>query len=132
MAKTMTTTTAEDGGDKSGKQKSRDEEDKLLKAASSQRMNTAARRSVFCFPCPKAERDAIRVLVHCCKEEKAHLAVRVCEHQPQSKFTMTLSFWDTFKQLETYPPRKAANLAKLLAHLVDAKGCLGIGVMKRC
>ena len=47
-----------------------------------------------------------------------------------------LTFWDCFKQLETYSVRKVANLAKLMAHLVgtsaDKRGsCLTIGVLKR-
>ena len=89
-----------------------DDGDGLLSLASSQRMNTDARRSVFCVvmgsaDCddafeklvrggmlkPKAERDVVRVIVHCCGEEGAynpfyeHLAVRVCEYQGKSKFT---------------------------------------------
>lgn len=45
---------------------------------------------------------------------------------------MTLTFWDAFKQLESFPVRKVANLAKLLAHLIgSADKCLNIGVLKR-
>ena len=86
------------------------EDDTLLAIASSQRMNTDARRSIFCIimgstDCddafeklvragllkPKAERDVIRVIIHCCGEEKAynpfysHLALRVCEYQHKSR-----------------------------------------------
>ena len=86
------------------------EDDTLLALASSQRMNTDARRSIFCIimgstDCddafeklvragllkPKAERDVIRVIIHCCGEEKAynpfysHLALRVCEYQHKSR-----------------------------------------------
>jgi hypothetical protein len=47
-----------------------------------------------------------------------------------------LTFWDIFKQLETFSVRKAANLAKLLGHLVgglskNGNKCLNIGVLKR-
>lgn len=43
-----------------------------------------------------------------------------------------LTFWDIFKQLQTYSKRKVANLAKLLAHLVGGNTkCLTIGVLKR-
>jgi nucleolar MIF4G domain-containing protein 1 len=134
------------------------EEEKLLALASSQRMNTDARRSIFCIvmgssDCndafvklaraellkPKNERDVIRVLVHCCGEEKsfnpfyAHLIMRVCEYQPKSKFTLMLSFWDIFKQLESFSDRKAANLAKLLATLLigTKEKYLTIGALKR-
>ncbi|KAL3817524.1 hypothetical protein ACHAXA_003697 [Cyclostephanos tholiformis] len=132
-------------------------EDILLVLASSQRMNTDARRSIFCIvmgstDCddafeklvrggmlkPKIERDVIRVLIHCCGEEKAynpfyaHLATRCCEYQAKSRFTLMLTFWDAFKQLETFSARKVANLAKLLAHFVgSAEKCVNIGVLKR-
>ncbi|KAL9180389.1 hypothetical protein ACHAXT_008359 [Thalassiosira profunda] len=137
--------------------KTQTEEDGLLTLAASQRMNTDARRSIFCTimgsaDCddafeklvrqgllkPKAERDVVRVIVHCCGEEKAfnpfyaYLALRVCEYQHKSRFTLMLTFADAFKQLEACSVRKAANLAKLMAHLVGAQGkCLTIGVLKR-
>ena len=134
------------------------DEEKLLALASSQRMNTDTRRSIFCIvmtssDCndafvklsraellkPKNERDVIRVLVHCCGEEKsfnpfyAHLIMRVCEYQPKSKFTLMLSFWDIFKQLETFSDRKTANLAKLLAKMLSGTNekYLTIGALKR-
>ena len=141
------------------KQSSRknESEDSLLALASSQRMNTDARRSIFCIimgstDCndafeklvrsgmlkPKVERDVIRVIVHCCGEEKAYnpyyayLAIRCCEYQAKSKFTLMLTFWDAFKLIDGYNIRKVANLAKLLAHLIGASNkCLTIGVLKR-
>ena len=132
-------------------------EDCLLALASSQRMNTDARRSIFCIvmgstDCddafeklvrggmlkPKVERDVIRVLIHCCGEEKAYnpfyayLATRCCEYQAKSRFTMMLTFWDAFKQLDTFSARKVANLAKLLAHFVGGdEKYVNIGVLKR-
>ena len=135
-----------------------EKEDKLIALASSQRMNTDNRRAIFCIIMgstdyddafeklvragmlkPKVERDVIRVLVHCCGEEKAfnpfygYLAMRVCEYQRKSNFTLTLTFWDTFKQMDTFPVRKVANLAKLLALLVGGRDgqYLNIGVLKR-
>jgi nucleolar MIF4G domain-containing protein 1 len=133
------------------------DEDELLALASSQRMNTDARRSIFCIIMgssdfddafeklvrqgmlkPKVERDVIRVIVHCCGEEEAfnpfyaYLAIRCCEFQPKSRFTLMLTFWDVFKQVETFSERKVANLAKLLAYLVGGNSkCLTIGVLKR-
>jgi nucleolar MIF4G domain-containing protein 1 len=141
----------------SSKKVLRENEDILLALASSQRMNTDARRSIFCIvmgstDCddafeklvrggmlkPKIERDVIRVLIHCCGEEKAYnpfyayLATRCCEYQAKSRFTLMLTFWDAFKQLDTFSARKVANLAKLLAHfMVSADKCVTIGVLKR-
>ncbi len=116
---------------------------KLLKLAAAQRMNTDLRRSIFCIimgsdDCQDAfeklvrnrflkgmnEREVVRVIVHCCGTEKvynpyyAHLANRICEFQTNCIFTFKLTFWDSFKQFESMKSRKAANLAKLLAHLM--------------
>lgn len=120
-----------------------EENEALLKLASKYRMNTDRKRSIFCIvmgseDCDDAfeklcrgsmlqnrsERDACRVLLECCGNEKAynkfygHLAERMCEYQPQCKFSFQLAFWDLFKQFETIDARKAANLAKFLYHLV--------------
>ena len=149
--------TTEGNRSKSSSKKSSNKEDSLLALASSQRMNTDARRSIFCIimgstDCndafeklirsgnlkPKAERDVIRVIVHCCGEEKAYnpyyafLATRCCEYQGKSRFTLMLTFYDVFKMIDTYSVRKIANLAKLLAHLIGSSDkCLTIGVLKR-
>lgn len=109
-------------------------EDGLISLASSQRMNTDARRAIFCIvmgssDCddaseklirrgmlkPKAERNVIRVVVHCCREEKAfnpfygYLILRICKYQAKSRNATMLSFWDAFKQLESYSARKVAT-----------------------
>mmetsp|Transcript_4480 Transcript_4480/g.8598 ORF Transcript_4480/g.8598 Transcript_4480/m.8598 type:complete len:936 (-) Transcript_4480:876-3683(-) len=116
---------------------------KLLKLAAKQRMNTDLRRNIFCIimgsdDCQdafeklvsgnllkgKSEREVVRVLVHCCSQEKvynpyyAHLANRICDYQNKCKFTFQLTLWDYFRQFNDMKPRKAANLAKLLAHLI--------------
>jgi nucleolar MIF4G domain-containing protein 1 len=116
---------------------------KLLKLAAKQRMNTDLRRSIFCIimgsdDCQdafqkivrasllkgKSEREVVRVLVHCCSQEKvynpyyAYLAVRICEHQSKCKFTFQFTLWDTFKEFKGMKARKAANIAKLVAHLI--------------
>ena len=131
------------------------EEEGILKLASRQRMNTDTRRSIFCIimgseDCDDAfeklvrggmlknhtERDTVRVLAECCGNEKtfnpfyAHLASRICDYQPKCKFTFQLSFWDTFKQFNKMKPRKAANLAKLLFHLVAVHRSLRLNVLK--
>ena len=131
------------------------DEEEMLKLASKHRMNTDVRRSIFCIimgsaDCDDAfeklvragmlknrsERDTVRVLTECCGNEKAfnpfysHLAARICDYQPQCKFTFQLSFWDTFKQFDTLKLRKAANLAKLLFHLVAVHRSLKVNVLK--
>jgi len=128
---------------------------KLLKLAAKYRMNTDVRRSIFCIIMGSAdyedcfeklvragmlknrsERDTVRVLMEICGKEKAynkfysHLAQRICEYQMQCKFTFQLAFWDAFKQFDEMKPRKAANLAKLLFHLVVTANCLKLNVLK--
>jgi len=120
-----------------------EEDEALLKLASKFRMNTDRKRAVFCIIMGgtdiedtfeklcrssmlqnRSERDTIRVLMECCGNEKSynkfygHLAARICEFQPQSRFTLQLAYWDIFKQFDSVGARKAANLAKLLFHLV--------------
>lgn len=55
---------------------------------------------------------------------------RLCEYQVQCKFTFQLAFWDAFKQFDEMKPRKAANLAKLLFHLVAVSNALKLNVIK--
>jgi len=147
--------TAANDVNSSSKSQSEKEEDRLLVLASKYRMNTDLRRSIFCIimgsaDCEdafeklvragmlkgKAERDVIRVLIECCSQEKsynpyyAHLASRICEYQPSCNFTLRLTYWDAFKQFDSMKPRKAANLAKLLAHLVRNGRGLNLNVLK--
>lgn len=130
-------------------------DEKLLQLASEYRMNTDARRSIFCIimssaDCEDAyeklvragmlknrmERETVRVLIECCGNEKAFnkfyalLAGRICEYQPQCKFSLQLAFWDMFKQFDNVKMRKVANLAKLLYHLVAEHGALKLGMLK--
>jgi nucleolar MIF4G domain-containing protein 1 len=133
-----------------------DEHDEtLLKLAAKHRMNTDARRSIFCIimgssdfeDCfeklvragmlkNRMERETVRVLLECCISEKtynkyySHLAGRICEYQVQCRFSFQLAFWDTFKQLDGMAPRKVANLAKLLFHLVVVHNSLKLNVLK--
>jgi nucleolar MIF4G domain-containing protein 1 len=123
--------------------KNSEQDDQLMRLASKYRMNTERKRAIFCIimggsDCEDAfeklcrgdmlknrsERDTIRVLMECCGNEKSynkfygHLASRLCEYQPQCQFSFQLAFWDIFKQFDSMGVRKAANLAKLLFHLV--------------
>lgn len=119
------------------------EDEELIKLASKFRMNSDRKRSIFCIimggtDCEdtfeklcrssmlqnRGERDTVRVLMECCGNEKSynkfygHLASRICEYQPQSKFSLQLAYWDAFKQLESMSIRRVANLSKLLFHLI--------------
>ncbi|CAM9588117.1 unnamed protein product [Sphacelaria rigidula] len=117
----------------------------LMELAARQRMNTDVRRSVFVAivgssDCEDAlekilklnlkgaqEREIARVIVECCCQEAsynpfyAHLAERACDRQPQLRFTFQVAFWDALKTLEDGAARRAASLARLMAHLVIRK-----------
>jgi nucleolar MIF4G domain-containing protein 1 len=134
---------------------STEEDEKLLKLAAKYRMNTDIRRSIFCIimgsaDCDdsfeklvrggmlknKSERETARVLMECCGNEKSYnkfysfLASKIIDYQQKCKFTFQLAFWDTFKQFESLKARKAANLAKLLFHLVVVHRSLKLNVLK--
>lgn len=131
------------------------EKQRLLELASKYRMNSDTRRSIFCIimgstDCDdcfeklvrsamltsKSERETVRVLMECCGNEKtynkyyAHLASRICEHRPSSKFTFQLAFFDSFKQFESMSLRKAANLSKFLFNLIVDHNILKLNVLK--
>jgi nucleolar MIF4G domain-containing protein 1 len=132
-----------------------EEDNVLLQLAAKYRMNTDTRRTIFCIITGAAdyedcfeklvragmlknrnERDTVRVLMECCGTEMtfnkfyAHLAARICDYQPQCKFTFQLAYWDAFKQFDEFKPRKVANLAKLLYHLVAVHKSLKLNVIK--
>lgn len=135
----------EDDDDAEGRGKQRDEESRLLKLAEKQRMNTDVRKKIFvaimgasdCFDAyerllqlhlkEKQEREIVRVLLHCSGQEKKFnkyylvLADKLCEMDQRYKFTFQLAFWDIFKQIDTYKPRKLYNLAQMLAGLIISK-----------
>jgi nucleolar MIF4G domain-containing protein 1 len=119
--------------------------DEYMALAKKHRMNTDARRSIFCLLLSSEdyldafqkitkldlkgpqERDIILVLLYCCGMERTfnpyymHLAVHFCGVSHHLRFSFQTAFWDRFKQLHSTPPREAANLATLLAHLVGTK-----------
>jgi nucleolar MIF4G domain-containing protein 1 len=130
---------------KASDSKNAGENETLLKLAVKYRMNTDRKRSIFCIimsgeDCEdvfeklcrssmlqnRSERDTVRVLMECCGNEKSynkfygHLAHRICEYQPQCKFSLQLAYWDAFKQFDSMGVRKAANLARLLFHTAVA------------
>jgi nucleolar MIF4G domain-containing protein 1 len=142
-------------GDMTGPKGDVENDVRLLQLAAKYRMNTDARRTIFCIVMGsidfedcfeklvraemlknRSERDTVRVVLECCGHESsfnpfyAHLAARLCEYQPQCKFSLQLAFWDIFKQFDSLKPRKVANLAKLLFHLVAVHNVLRLNVIK--
>ena len=141
---------AKSGGDLEKQPNEEDENnEKLLQLATKLRINTDRKRAVFCIimggtDCDdvfeklcrgsmlqnRSERDTVRVLIECCGQEKSynkfygHLAARLCEYQPQCKFSFQLAFWDVYKQFDSMSARRSANLAKLLFNLVSVHNCL--------
>ncbi|KAJ3092289.1 suppressor of glycerol defect [Quaeritorhiza haematococci] len=142
----------------------------LLKLARQQGMNTDVRRSIFvvlmssedCLDAferlnklglkDKQEREIVRVLIHCCGQEKTYnpyyaiVGQKFCEYQHGFKITFQYAFWDALKELDggesakglssafgsTEGPgtvRRVSNLAKMLTHLVMA-GSLSLSVIR--
>lgn len=130
--------------EKDSKAQQRSEEARLLRLAEKQRMNTDVRKRIFvaimgaadCLDAyerllqlnlrEKQEREIVRVLLHCCGQEKKFnqyylvLADKLCEMDPRYKFTFQLAYWDVFKQIETLAPRRLYNQALMLAGLVTS------------
>ncbi|GMI65051.1 hypothetical protein HRI_000174400 [Hibiscus trionum] len=129
------------------------EAQKMLELAAKQRMNTDARRAIFCvimsgedyidafekllrLDLPgKQDRDIIRVLVECCLQEKVFnkyytvLATKLCEHDKNHKFTLQYCLWDHFKELDSMPLLRSMHLAKFMAEMV-ASFTLSLAVLK--
>ncbi|XP_050365805.1 uncharacterized protein LOC126784386 [Argentina anserina] len=129
------------------------EAQKLLQLAAAQRMNTDARRAIFCIIMSgedyidafeklrrldlhgKQDREIMRVLVECCLQEKVFnkyytiLASKLCEHDKNHKFTLQFCLWDHFKQLDTMQLSRSLHLAKFVAEMV-AKFTLSLAVLK--
>lgn len=129
------------------------ETQKMLQIAAAQRMNTDARRAIFCIIMSaedyldafekllrldlpgKQDREIIRVLVDCCLQEKVFnkyyttLASKLCEHDKNHKFTLQFCLWDHFKDLESMPLTGSMHLAKFVAEMV-ASFTLSLAVLK--
>ncbi|XP_039299729.1 nucleolar MIF4G domain-containing protein 1 [Nilaparvata lugens] len=115
---------------------------KLLDLAKKQRMNTDARRNIFCILMSAEdyldafekllklglkghqEQEMFNVIMHCCIQEKtynpyyAYLVARLCTCN--RKFVMMFQYhlWDRFKELKDLKRFQITNMAKLLAHLL--------------
>ncbi|GKV07591.1 hypothetical protein SLEP1_g19342 [Rubroshorea leprosula] len=129
------------------------EAQKMLQLAASQRMNTDARKAIFCIIMSgedyidafekllrldlpgKQDREIIRVLVECCLQEKVFnkyytiLASKLCEHDKNHKFTLQYCLWDQFKELESMPLLRSMHLAKFTTEMV-ASFNLSLAVLK--
>ncbi|KAG9160417.1 hypothetical protein Leryth_008809 [Lithospermum erythrorhizon] len=129
------------------------ETQKMLQLAAAQRMNTDARRAIFCvimsgedyidafekllrLDLPgKQDREIIRVLVDCCLQERVFnkyycvLASKLCSHDKNHKFTLQYCLWDRFKNLESMELVRSLHLAKFVAEMV-ASFSLSLAVLK--
>lgn len=125
----------------------------LLRLAAAMRMNTDARRAVFCVvmgseDCVDAlekllrlglrgdsEREVVRVAVECCLQEAAwnpyyaHLLARLAAAGRAHRVTLQFCFWDQLKELPAAGVRRLTNLARLGGALV-AGGALPGGALK--
>ncbi|KAM5548391.1 hypothetical protein ABKV19_000021 [Rosa sericea] len=129
------------------------EAQKLLQLAAAQRMNTDARKAIFCIIMSgedyidafekllrldlhgKQDREIMRVLVECCLQEKVFnkyytiLASKLCEHDKNHKFTLQFCLWDHFKQLDSMQLSRSMHLAKFVAEMI-ASFTLSLAVLK--
>ncbi|KAJ1943489.1 suppressor of glycerol defect [Linderina macrospora] len=155
----------------SEKSSSNAEMERLLKLAKEQHMNTDVRRSIFVtllssddyadaferllkLDLKKTQvREVIRVLLHCCGQEKAYnpfytlVAFKLCSYHNSYRLTMQYALWDFLREMgetdvgglgrinsdegsETdVPLRRIVNVAKLYAWLVD-KQVLSLLILK--
>ncbi|CAI9097492.1 OLC1v1033931C2 [Oldenlandia corymbosa var. corymbosa] len=129
------------------------EAQKLLQLAAAQRMNTDARRAIFCVIMSgedfkdaftkllgldlqgKQDREIMRVLVECCLQEKVFnkyytiLGYKLCKHNKNHKFTLQYCLWDHYKELETMTLIRSMHLAKFTAEMI-ASFSLSLAVLK--
>ncbi|CAH8320157.1 unnamed protein product [Eruca vesicaria subsp. sativa] len=129
------------------------EAQKMLKLADAQRMNTDSRKAIFCvimssedyidafekllrLDLPgKQDREIMRVLVECCLQEKVFnkyytvLALKLCEHDKNHKFTLQYCIWDHFKELESMSLQRSMHLAKFVAEMIVSFN-LSLAVLK--
>ncbi|XP_024971737.1 nucleolar MIF4G domain-containing protein 1 [Cynara cardunculus var. scolymus] len=130
------------------------EAQKMLQLAAGQRMNTDARRAIFCIVMSgddyidafekllrldlqgKQDREIMRVLVECCLQEKVFnkyycvLVSKLCSHDKNHKFTLQYCIWDHYTELESMQLIRSMHLAKLVAEMVAAF-TLSLAVLKK-
>ncbi|CAH1445456.1 unnamed protein product [Lactuca virosa] len=130
------------------------EAQKMLQLAAKQRMNTDARRAIFCIIMSsedyidafqkllrldlqgKQDREMMRVLVECCLQEKIFnkyycvLASQLCTHDKNHKFTLQYCVWDHYGELESMQLMRSMHLAKFIAEMVS-NFTLSLAVLKK-
>ncbi|OVA16448.1 MIF4G-like [Macleaya cordata] len=129
------------------------EAQKLLQLAASQRMNTDARRAIFCVVMSgedyidafekllrldlpgKQDREIMRVIVECCLQEKVFnkyytiLASKLCSHDKNHKFTLQYCLWDHYKGLDEMELIRSKNLSRFVAEMLSTYS-LSLAVLK--
>ncbi|KAJ2157860.1 suppressor of glycerol defect [Coemansia sp. RSA 552] len=148
------------------------EMDRLLQMAQQQHMNTDIRRSIFVTLLSSEDyaeaferllkldlkktqtRETVRVVLHCCGQEKAYnpyytlVAYKLCAFHTSYQVTMQYALWDFLRELgeadvgglgriteddpgagADVPLRRIVNLAKMYAWLVD-KQVLSLLILK--
>ncbi|XP_076895360.1 uncharacterized protein LOC143547956 isoform X2 [Bidens hawaiensis] len=130
------------------------EAQKFLQLAARQRMNTDARRAIFCIITSaedyidafekllrldlqgKQDREIMRVVVECCLQEKVFnkyycvLASKLCNHDKNHKFTLQYCIWDQYTELESMELMRSLHLAKFIAEMVSGF-TLSLAVLKK-
>ncbi|KAJ3037157.1 hypothetical protein HK097_003599, partial [Rhizophlyctis rosea] len=134
----------------------------LLKLARAMKMNTDVRRSIFVVlmsseDCAdamerllklrlkdKQEREIVRVLLHCCAQEKVYnpyyalVAQKFCGHGHGFKITLQFALWDSVKAMGadgadgeegSMDVRKVSHYARLYAYLIATES-LTLGILK--
>jgi len=131
---------------------------RLLQAAADQRMNTSARRAAFValmgaddvadaserllrlgLPAA-AERDILRVVLHCCLGEQVynpfydHVAARLCAAHKRHRVTLQYCVWDAWKAVivpgdGAYDVRQLSHLARFVAATL-IKGALPFSALR--
>jgi nucleolar MIF4G domain-containing protein 1 len=79
----------------------------------------------------RQERDIVRVIMHCCSQEKRYnpyyglIGEKLCQFSYDYKVTFQYAVWDLLKSLSNFDLnmkssqiRKISNSARLLSHLV--------------
>uniref|UniRef100_A0A3Q3FXW2 Nucleolar MIF4G domain-containing protein 1 n=1 Tax=Kryptolebias marmoratus TaxID=37003 RepID=A0A3Q3FXW2_KRYMA len=126
---------------------------KVLELARKQRMNTEARRNIFCVLMTsedyldafekllrmglkgKQEREIVHVLMDCCLQEKtfngfyAVLGEKFCFHDRRFQMTFQFSLWDKFRELANLPSSSFNNLVQLVTCFLQRK-CLSLSILK--
>ncbi|EPS66541.1 hypothetical protein M569_08230, partial [Genlisea aurea] len=126
---------------------------KMLELAASQRMNTDARRAIFCVIMSgedyidafeklirlnltgKQDREISRVLVECCLQERVFnkyyciLASKLCSYSRNHRTSLQFCLWDHFKELDNMELTRSINLAKFTAEMIGSLS-ISLGAVK--